>query len=94
MGVLIIRGFNEAALYCDQTDRAFGLVLHNDDDHDADQRMEMFLDWLKIDPTTMSEKALETKFREFICIEKELWENQEREQFESIDVATEDLSDA
>ncbi len=72
MGVRITDD-STVALYCSTSDFAFGPVFCDDKEHDATERAEAFLRWLKIEPRRLTDAELERKYSE--------WRAQERAQF-------------
>lgn len=69
--------YSEAALYCSTTDTAFGPIFHGDDDHDAEERAEAFLDWLHRDARQYNDSELSAKYSEWLDKEKEYWAEKE-----------------
>jgi hypothetical protein len=81
MGVRILHGQCSAVLYCSTTDWAFGPVFGDTDTHDAEERAELFCEWLHenyhVDPRALEDSALESKYVEFCRLEDELWKKKE-----------------
>ena len=85
MGVHILKGdytpdstITLAIMYCSTTDWAFGPVFSGNDNHDAEERCQAFLDWLgKVDPRSLSDSELEGKYTE--------WQKQEEAQWKAKD---------
>ena len=74
MGVRILRDKTEAAMYCSTSGWAFGPVFDDRGLHDADERIEAFLRWLKADPRTFtSDSALEAKYSAWLAQEDAQW---------------------
>jgi hypothetical protein len=76
MGVRILTSSHAdpvAVLYSSSTDWAFGPVFYSTPGHDADERAEAFLDWLRIDPRSLEDAALERKYHEWITAEPAYW---------------------
>jgi hypothetical protein len=73
MGVRILhdRDHNQAVLTCSTTDWAFGPVVGEREGVDADpsERLEAFLEWLKVDPRAFSESYLATKYSAWLAQE-------------------------
>jgi hypothetical protein len=78
MGCRILAGNSHAILYCSTTDWAFGPVFYDSDTHDAAERLELFLKWLRIDPRGQSDSWLEGKYSDFLKQEDYLWTEEER----------------
>lgn len=76
MGVhtLIDRKNNQAAMFCSTSDWAFGPVFSDSDTHDAADRVDSFLRFLKIDPRILDETELEQKYGEWRAQEDKQWE--------------------
>jgi hypothetical protein len=78
MGVRILHAQAAAVLYCSTTDWAFGPVFGDTDTHDAEERAELFCEFLQpVDPRALDENALEAKYAQFCSVEKSLWEAKE-----------------
>jgi hypothetical protein len=78
MGVRIIHGAREAALYCSTSDWAFGPVFSDSDNYDAAERAESFLRFLGArDARQFTEKALEDLYSQWLGQEDEQWEKEE-----------------
>lgn len=75
MGVhtLIDRKNNQAAMFCSTTDWAFGPVFNDSDDHDAADRVDSFLRFLRVDPRTLADNELESKYAEWRAQEDAQW---------------------
>jgi hypothetical protein len=71
-----------AVMYCSTTDWAFGPVFYDNTEHSADERIESFMRWLVIDPRSLPERDLESKYSEWRLQEKEQWKKEETEQWE------------
>ena len=78
MGVhtLIDRKNNQAAMFCSTTDWAFGPVFSDTETHDAAERVDSFLRFLKVDPRTLDEPELEKKYGEWRAQEDKQWFNE------------------
>lgn len=74
-----------AVMYCSTTEWAFGPVFYDDNDHSADERIELFMNWLQVDPRSLPDNILERKYSEWRAQEKELWEEYEKKQLEDLD---------
>lgn len=79
MGIHTLWDDERAIMYCSVTDWAFGPVFFTKNGHDAVDRMELFIDWLPLDPRKYNDNELEQKYHEFLGNEKELWAAKERE---------------
>ena len=77
MGVRILHNNDEAVMYCSTSGWAFGPLMHSDKEHDAEERMELFLKWLKKDAREYEDNELEMEYGKFLLAEKSLWENEE-----------------
>lgn len=74
MGVRILRDKTEAAMYCSTSGWAFGPVFDDRGLHDADERIEAFLRWLKVDPRTFAiDSELEGKYLAWLAQEDAQW---------------------
>jgi hypothetical protein len=61
-------------MYCSTTDWAFGPVFSDDNDHDADERIQSFLRYLgRLDPRTLTDHALQIKYSEWLAQEEMQW---------------------
>ncbi len=71
MGVRILNNEADdlAVIYCSTSDVAFGPVFYEDSgdegDRSASEKAEEFLDWLPVDPRTLSESELAAKYNEW-----------------------------
>ena len=76
MGVRILHDTNDllAALYCSTSEVAFGPLFHDDDNHDAVDRAEAFLRWLKREPRRMTDAELMTAYSEWRAQETAQWQ--------------------
>jgi hypothetical protein len=81
MGVRILEGGAGAAMYCSTTDWAFGPVFSDSDTHDAGERIEAFLRWLKSEPRRLTDAELEAKYSEWLAQEDAQFATEEQEQF-------------
>ena len=80
MGVRTLRDGSLAAMYCSTTDTAFGPVFYEEDGHDAEDRIEAFIDWLNpIDARHYTEAELRAKYNDFRAQENEYWKAKEKE---------------
>ena len=95
MGVRILHAQNRdsmssnAVLFCSTTDWAFGPVFYDEENHDAYERAEAFLEWLrengKVGPLTytdareFTDSELEHKYSEWLKQEAEQWTKKEKE---------------
>ena len=82
MGVRIIACEHQAVMHCTTTEWAFGPVMYDDDYHGADERMELFIEWLQVDPRSIDDNKLEREYHEFLTVEKDLWKAKEAEEWE------------
>ena len=82
MGVRVISSHmgSVAVMYCSTTDWAFGPVFGDTDTHSADERIEMFLKWLMVDPRSLPDNLLEQKYSEWRVLEESLWKTQEEDE--------------
>ena len=89
MGVRIIHGDDMAVMYCSTTDWAFGPAFYDTDEHDAAERVECFLRWLKKngrlpsgirydDPRQFTDFELESKYTDWRAQEEEQWKAEEK----------------
>ena len=87
MGVRVISAHMGAVavMYCSTTEWAFGPVFGDTDEHSAEERIEMFLEWLAVDPRALPESVLERKYSEWREVEAVLWARKEVEEDESLD---------
>lgn len=67
-----------AALYCSTTDLAFGPVFSSTIEHDAEERVESFLRYLKCDPRSINEAKLMQAYENWRDQEEDQW-NREAE---------------
>lgn len=73
MGVRIL-GNRTTALYCSTTDWAFGPVIYEDSQHDAEERAEAFLRWLgPRDPRRFTDTELQNAYSQWLAQEAEQW---------------------
>ncbi len=77
MGIHILGGDKLAVMYCSTTDWAFGPVFYSDDEHSAEERALMFLEYLPQDARQYSEYELERMYHEWLNQEKTKWEKKE-----------------
>lgn len=87
MGVRILQADHQypsshsyAVMYCSTTMVAFGPVFDDNDGHDAEERIELFLGWLPLDARKYSSAELQTKYSEFLAIEDKLWREKDGEE--------------
>lgn len=73
MGVRIISDYKHSVMYCSTSEVAFGPVFRDDEEHDADERVESFLRWLKTDPRPFTDAELLQKYSEWLTQEKSQW---------------------
>lgn len=83
MGVRIFKDMGHAVMYCSTTDWAFGPVFHDTDEHDAEERVEVFLEWLREDPRRLNDHELQMKYSLFLTVEKELFAKREQSDADS-----------
>lgn len=83
MAVRIMYNDENAVLYCSTTDWAFGPLFSGDDEHSAEERAQLFLDWLPQDAREYEDNELEKKYNEWLTKEKELWTVKENEMGEN-----------
>ncbi len=78
MGVHILSdaSSDQATLFCSTTDWAFGPVVSDSDDHDAVERLEAFLRWLRVDARSMDEIELRTNFSAWLAQEAAQWQRE------------------
>lgn len=63
-----------AVLYSSNSDWAFGPVFYDEENHDAVDRAQLFLDWLRpLDAYGFTDDELERKYQEWRAQEKEQW---------------------
>lgn len=84
MGVRTIGDYDCAAMYCSVTDWAFGPVFGEVDGHDARERIDLFLEWLPLDPRKYSDNELHDKYVEFLDKEKSMWADKEKSVYEDL----------
>jgi hypothetical protein len=78
MGVRVIGDYKMSVMYCSTTDWAFGPVFHDDNDKDADERIQSFLRYLKgVDPRSFTERELSRHVSEWMAQEQEQWQAEE-----------------
>ena len=79
MGVRILHDSenDQAALYCSTTDLAFGPVFTDAGIHDAHERAEAFLRWLRVDARRLSDAELQARYHEWRGQEAEQWRLEE-----------------
>jgi hypothetical protein len=92
MGVHIAhdRHNDVAIMYCSTTDWAFGPVFVDDDGHDADERVEAFLRWLKTttgvpDPRSLTEEELQKAYLDWRAQETAQWAREEAARLQETD---------
>jgi hypothetical protein len=73
MSVHTLIGDKQAAMYCSTSDWAFGPVFSDTKTHDAAERVESFLRFLKVDPRILDETELEKKYHEWRAQEDAQW---------------------
>ena len=81
MGVRILHDERAeiAALFCSTSDWAFGPVFYNKGDKDAYERVQAFLDWLKVDPREVREAILQGRYSEWLAQEDEQYAREKLE---------------
>ena len=79
MGVRILSHYDTAVMYCSTSDWAFGPVFYSNDEHDAEERVESFIRWLKHDPREYDDHNLERKYAEWRTQEDAQWKAEEKE---------------
>ncbi len=96
MGVRVLQAVDKyngmssnAVLYCSTSDWAFGPVFYDEENHDAYERAEAFLEWLdestRQDARTLTDSELEHKYSEWLKQEAEQWAKKEKESDEEED---------
>jgi hypothetical protein len=87
MGVRILtdRSSDQAVLTCSTTDWAFGPVVSDSDHHDAEERLEAFLRWLRVDPRSLSDGLLQTRYSAWRAQEADQWRLEALEEAELSD---------
>jgi hypothetical protein len=62
-------------MYCSTTAWAFGPVFSDSADgmHDADERVESFLRYVKVDPRRLTDQALELAYSTWLTQEEAQW---------------------
>lgn len=85
MGVRILRcqdydsTHTQAVLYSSSTDWAFGPVFYDEENHDAVDRAQAFLDWLRpTDARVYDDIELERKYNEWRAQEAAQWKEKEK----------------
>jgi hypothetical protein len=75
MGVRVIGDYQRSVMYCSTTEWAFGPVFTDSDDgmHDADERIHSFLRYVKVDPRSLTDRALELAYSEWLAQERVQW---------------------
>jgi hypothetical protein len=76
MGVHILGQAEQAVMYCSTSDWAFGPVFSADGFHDAADRAEAFLRWLVVDARTLSDNALDDRYRAWRAQEAAQWQRE------------------
>jgi hypothetical protein len=76
-----VHGDNESVMYCTNSNWAFGPVIMGDGEHHADERMEMFVKYLAMDPRGLPPRVLERMHTEWLAQEKAQWEAEEEAQW-------------
>lgn len=69
-----------AVMYCSTTEWAFGPVFYDTEVHSADERIEAFMRWLVVDPRSLDDMQLQSKYGEWRSQEKEQWAREEEEE--------------
>jgi phage terminase Nu1 subunit (DNA packaging protein) len=89
MGIRILQGYEHehsitksAIMFSSSTDWAFGPVFMDEDDHDAFDRAQMFIEWLPRDAREYEDNELERKYSEFRRVEADLWKAKEKKETE------------
>lgn len=77
MGWRILKGDDSACFYCSTSDWAFGPVFSDENGHDADERAEAFARWLVIDPRTLTDGELASRYTAWLAQEAEQWRREE-----------------
>ena len=83
MGVRILNDNydSQANMFCSTTEVAFGPVFHEDHGHDASERIESFLRYLKgRDPRSMNENELLAAYSVWRSQEADQWKREEAEE--------------
>jgi hypothetical protein len=81
MGIRILYDSDNAAMYSSTTDWAFGPVLSDDGVHDASERLDLFIEYLRPrDPRSFSDSELEAKYIEWRSQEAAQWKAKEDEE--------------
>lgn len=95
MGLRIIYGGDTAVMYCSTSDVAFGPVMYDDNEagHTAEDRMESFCRFLKVDARRFDTPELMQKYGEWLVQESEQWKA-EADAEEARELAYEAESDA
>ena len=83
MGCRILhdRESDYAALYCSTVEVAFGPIFHADDEHDAEERAQAFLEWLREDARRYGEAELQQRYSMWLAQEAEQWKAKDAELF-------------
>ncbi len=69
-----------AVMYCSTTDWAFGPVFFDTDTHAADERILSFMRWLVVDPRSLHDNMLQSKYHDWLTQEAEQWKREEDEE--------------
>ena len=69
-----------AVMYCSTTMWAFGPVFGDTDVHSADERIEAFMRWLVVDPRSLDDMQLSSKYNDWLTQEAEQWAREEDEE--------------
>jgi len=80
MGVHTLTDGDDAVMYCSTSGWAFGPVFDTTSDHDAADRIDLFLDWMRQfgqDVRVYEDNKLEEKYTEFLKVEEQLWKDKE-----------------
>jgi hypothetical protein len=74
MGVRIVTNHEQAVMYCSTTDWAFGPVVSEKNGHDAEERLELFCEFLHpTDPRHFTDDELVSKYNEWLAQEEVQW---------------------
>lgn len=74
MGTRILGDYKQAVMYCSTDGWAFGPVFSDDEDHDADERANAFMRWLKTDARVFTDTELSKKYSEWLAQEDSQWQ--------------------